>query len=126
MVVQALEYLVAIVDGSYTDTVTSAIAMIKNLRDNRDSYGDVSEVQLETLLSSLTADEAHSPAPLEIKAQNACILISRQTGCLNFEFFELAPTNEAALRATRLKRTFPAMRRALQSNSPWTRASETL
>jgi hypothetical protein len=107
MVIQALEYLMAIADESYTDTVTSAIAMIKNLRDNRDGYGDVSEVQLETLLSSLTADETHSPVPLEIKAQNACILISRQTGYLNFEFFELAPKNEAALRATRLTRTFP-------------------
>jgi hypothetical protein len=107
MVIQALKYLVAIVDESHTDTVTSAIAMIKNLHDNRDGYGDVSEVQLETLLSSLAANETHSPVPLEIKAQNAGILISRQTEYLNFEFFELAPTNEAALRATRLTRVFP-------------------
>jgi hypothetical protein len=107
MVIQALEYLLVIVDESYIDTVASAIAMIKNLRDNRDGYGDVSQVQLEILLSSLTADEAHNPVPLEIKAQNACILISRQIGYVNFEFFELAPTNEAALRTTRLKRTFP-------------------
>ncbi|KAF9730176.1 hypothetical protein PMIN04_012727 [Paraphaeosphaeria minitans] len=106
MVIQALQYMLNIVDESYAGTVTSAIAMIKNLRDNRDDYGDVSEVQLETLLSSLS-DETHSPVPLEIKAQNACILISRQPGHLNFEFFELAPTNEAALRATRLTRTFP-------------------
>jgi len=56
MVVQALEYLGTNVDESYTNTVTSAIAMIKNLRDNRDDYGCVSEVQLETLLSSLTTD----------------------------------------------------------------------
>jgi hypothetical protein len=107
MVIQALEYLVAIVDESHTDTVTSAIGMIKNLRDNRDGYGDLNEVQLETLLSSLTANETHSPVPLEIKAQNAGILISRQTEYLIFEFFELAPTNEAALRATRLTRVFP-------------------
>jgi hypothetical protein len=107
MVIQALEYLVAIVYEGHTNTVTSAIAMIKNLRDNRDGYGDVSEVQLETLLSSLTADETHSPVPLEMKAQNAGILISRQAEYLIFEFFELAPTNEAALRATRLAREFP-------------------
>jgi hypothetical protein len=68
----------------------------------------VSEVQLEALLSSLTADETHSPVPLEMKAQNAGILISRQTGYLVFEFFKLAPTNEAALRATRLTREFPS------------------
>tara|TARA_R110002003_G_scaffold1412_8_gene23059 strand:- start:207 stop:1145 length:939 start_codon:yes stop_codon:yes gene_type:complete len=107
MVIQALEHLAAIVDESYTDTVTSATAMIQNLRDNRDAYGDVSEVQLETELSNLTADGSHSPVPLEIKAQNAGILISRQTGYLNFEFFELEPTNKAALGATRLTRTFP-------------------
>jgi hypothetical protein len=107
MVIQALKYLVAIVDESHTDTANSAITMIKNLRDNRDGYGDVSEVQLETLLSSLAADETHSPVPLEIKAQNAGILISRQKEYLNFEFFELAPINEAALRATRLTRAFP-------------------
>jgi hypothetical protein len=108
MVIQALEYMLDIVDESYASTVASAIAMIKNLRQNRDGYGNVSEVQLESLLSSLTTDETHSPVPLEIKAQNACIFISRQKAYLNFEFFELAPTNEAALSATRLTRTFPA------------------
>ncbi|CAO2648219.1 Nn.00g074860.m01.CDS01 [Neocucurbitaria sp. VM-36] len=107
MVIQALEYLMGIVDESYIATMTSAVAMIKNLRDNRDDHGDVSEVQLETLLSNLSAVETHSPVPLEIKAQNACILISRQKRHLNFEFFELSPTNEAALRSTRLMRTFP-------------------
>lgn len=81
--------------------------MIKNLHDTRDDCGGVSEVQLEPLLSSLASDETHSPVPLEIKAQNACIMISRQTGYLDFDFFELAPTNAAALHATRLTRTFP-------------------
>jgi hypothetical protein len=81
--------------------------MIKNLHDNWDGYSDVSEVQLETLLSSLAANETYSPVPLEIKAQNAGILISRQTEYLNFEFFELASTNEAALCATRLTWVFP-------------------
>jgi hypothetical protein len=44
MVIQALKYLVAIVDKSYTNTVTSAIAIIKNLHNNWDGYSDVSEV----------------------------------------------------------------------------------
>jgi hypothetical protein len=107
MVIQALEYLMIIVDESCIDIVTSAMAMIKNLRDNRDFHGNVSEVQLETLLSDLTAGKTYSPVPLEIKAQNACILISRYKEYLNFEFFELSPTNEAAMRSTRLTRTFP-------------------
>ncbi|KAJ4371618.1 hypothetical protein N0V83_004838 [Neocucurbitaria cava] len=107
MVIQALQDLTNLVNKSYLDTVTSAITMIKNLRDNRDGHGDVSEVQLEALISDLAAGKTRSPVPLEIKAQNACILISRQNGHLNFEFFELSPTNEAAMRSTRLTRTFP-------------------
>jgi hypothetical protein len=107
MVIQALKYLMTIVDKSYINTVTSAMAMIENLRDNRDVHGNVSEVQLETLLSDLVAGNTCNPVPLEIKAQNAGIVISRQKEHLNFEFFELSPINKAALHSTRLIRTFP-------------------
>jgi hypothetical protein len=107
MVIQALEYLVLMVEESYIDTVKTAIVMIENLRDNRDVYGNVSEVQLETLLCDLTTGNTNGPVPLEIKAQNAGILISHHKEHLNFEYFELSPTNEAAVRSTRLIRTFP-------------------
>jgi hypothetical protein len=108
MVIQALQYLRAIADDSYADAVTSAIVMIENLRDSRDVYGNVNEVQLETLLSALTVGATNRPVPLEIKAQNAAVLISRDKQDLTFEFFELSPTNETALRSTRLTRTFPS------------------
>lgn len=107
IVIQALEYLMTIANESHLGTVTSAVAMIKNLRRNRDIHGDVTETQLQTLLADLTAGTIRCPVPLEIKAQNACILISRDEEYLNFEFFELSPTNEAAMRSIRLKRTFP-------------------
>jgi hypothetical protein len=107
MVISGLEYLMVIVDKSYVDTVTCAMSMIKNLRDSRDIYGDVSEVQLEHMLSKLVAGDMNGSLPLEVKAQNAGILISRDGGHMNFEFFELSPTNEAATRSTRLLRTFP-------------------
>jgi hypothetical protein len=108
MVIQALEYLISIVDESCIDTVTNAIAMIKNLRDNRDIHGNVSEVQLEALLSGITAGGTNGSVPLELKAQNAGILICREKAHLNFEFFELSPTNEATMRSVRLTRTFPS------------------
>lgn len=107
-VIQALEDLMVIVEESYIETVDSAIAMIKNLRDNRDIHGNVSEVQLESLLANLAAGNTSGPVPLEIKAQNAGILITRHKEHLNFECFELLPTNEAAMRSTRLTRTFPS------------------
>lgn len=66
-----------LVDESYIDTASSAIAMIANLRDNRDIDGNVSEVQLERLLANLMARDANGPVPLEIKAQNAGIVITR-------------------------------------------------
>jgi hypothetical protein len=108
MVIQALKYLMHMVEENNIDTVNSALVMIKNLRNNRDVHGNVSEVQLQTLLSDLTAGDTNGPVPLEIKAQNAGILISRHEEHLNFEFFELSPTNEAAVRSTRLTRTFPS------------------
>lgn len=107
MVIRALEELRKVVLENDCDKVASAIAMVQNLRDHRDGHGDVSEVQLETLLSALTVDRNHSPVPIEVKAQNAGILISRQPEHLTFEFFELSPTNEAVMRSTRLMRTFP-------------------
>lgn len=108
MVIQALEYMTDIVEESNIHTVTSAIAMMENLRNSRDTHGNVSEVQLAILLRDLTAGETNGPVPLEIKAQNAGILISRHAEHVMFEFFELSPNNEAAIRSARLTRTFPS------------------
>ena len=103
----ALQDLQGHVKAEQVENVKSAIATIENLRDARDYYGDVSEVQLEALLAKLTTGETDGAIPLEIKAQNAGILISRCTNSLNFEFFELLPTNEAAMKMGRLIRVFP-------------------
>ena len=109
MVIRALERLKIMVDKGCMNTIAFAIATVKNLQSNRDIDGNVSELQLEPLLSGLTAGNTTGLVPLEIKAQNAGILISRDREHLNFEFFELAPTNEAALRSTHLARTFPSV-----------------
>ena len=103
----ALQDLHNVVKVDYTEVVKKAITTVENLRDGRDDRGDVSEVQLEALLTKLTNSETIGALPLEIKKQNAGILISRCANNLNFEFFELSPTNEAAMQLGRLVRTFP-------------------
>ena len=107
LAIGALQDLQNVVNTEQTEFVTEAIATVENLRDGRDSSGNVSEVQLEALLAKLTNDKAAGSLPLEIKAQNAGIIIRRYAGHLNFEFFELSPTNEAAMNLGRLVRTFP-------------------
>ncbi|KAF1841017.1 uncharacterized protein K460DRAFT_347564 [Cucurbitaria berberidis CBS 394.84] len=107
VVIQVLKDLRDNVRNEHIEAVTSAIATIENLRDGRDHYGDVSEAQLLALLTKLTQGETTGAVPLEIKAQNAGILVSRCSDNLYFEFFELSPTNEAAMRSGRLTRTFP-------------------
>jgi hypothetical protein len=107
VVIEALGHLRIHVHNNHIQAVTAAITTIQNLRDSRKDDGNVSEVQLEALLAKLTRGETDGAVPLEIKAQNAGILISRSPEYLNFEFFELSPTNEVAMRALRLTRTFP-------------------
>lgn len=105
--VLALQDLQSITKGEYANTVTSAIATIKNLRDCRNDRGDASEAQIERFLTKLTMGETDEALPLEIKVQNAGTLISRCANSVNFEFFELLPANEAAMNPGRLIRIFP-------------------
>src|SRR3954469_585324 len=47
--------------------------------------------------------------PIEVKAQNAGLVVRRHNGSINFEYFELSPTNQEALIAKgRLVRSFTA------------------
>ncbi|KAH7388677.1 hypothetical protein BKA66DRAFT_569000 [Pyrenochaeta sp. MPI-SDFR-AT-0127] len=106
-VTYALSDLKNILRDEHHETVTSAIATIEYLRTSRDSHGNVSEAQLLKIFTGFIASETEAVVPLEIKAQNAGILMSRCTNNITFEFFELSPTNEAAMRLGRLTRTFP-------------------
>lgn len=103
----ALEDLKSVVRAEHLEPVTSAITMIKNLCSSRDSHGNVSEAQLEVILANLVESQTDAAVPLEIKAQNAGILVSRCEDYVTFEFFELSPTNEAAMQKGRLIRIFP-------------------
>ncbi|KAF2653745.1 hypothetical protein K491DRAFT_780118 [Lophiostoma macrostomum CBS 122681] len=89
------------------DFITSTIG---NLRRVRNTSGSISDSQLVSLLHSLASNEDFAAVPLEVKAQNAAVLISKQgagAGVI-IEAFELSPTNEAVIGTTgRLKRSFP-------------------
>ncbi|KAL5400438.1 hypothetical protein PMIN03_012373 [Paraphaeosphaeria minitans] len=88
--------------------VASGINTIKALRDSRDDHGNVSEHELREVLSKLAFATSDHSVPLEIKAQNAGLLISRCGPDIIFESFELSPVNQAAISTWgRLVRTFP-------------------
>ncbi|EAT85618.2 hypothetical protein SNOG_06967 [Parastagonospora nodorum SN15] len=88
--------------------VTSAVTAMANLRDSQDEDGNVSELQLQEVLLQLATGTRDEQVPLEIKAQNAGLLISRRGELVVFESFELSPTNNAAMSTVgRLVRTFP-------------------
>ncbi|KAF2856141.1 hypothetical protein T440DRAFT_531312 [Plenodomus tracheiphilus IPT5] len=88
-------------------TVQSAIATIENLLHGRDVFGHISAVALESLLSQCARGNLEGMIPLEVKEQNAGVLVSRCTDGVVFDFFELSPTNASAMQAGRLIRSFP-------------------
>ncbi|EFQ91702.1 hypothetical protein CFE70_010567 [Pyrenophora teres f. teres 0-1] len=106
VVIHALVDLKEKVKSGHKNTITSAIATVENLRDSRVTYGYVSEIQLQELLLKLMRCETDGAVPLEIKAQNADILVSGCAESLIFEFFELSPTIQAATQEGPLTRTF--------------------
>lgn len=86
------------------------ISTVDNLRQARNTSGFVSDSQLADLLHSLASGETVGFVPLEIKAQNAAIVVSKQEAGADivFEVFELSPPNETVMRTKgRLKRPFP-------------------
>ncbi|CAA9965774.1 hypothetical protein PTMSG1_09133 [Pyrenophora teres f. maculata] len=107
VVIHALVDLKEKVKSGHKNTITSAIATVENLRDSRVTHGYVSEIQLQELLLKLMRCETDGAVPLEIKAQNADILVSGCAESLIFEFFELSPTIQAATQEGPLTRTFP-------------------
>lgn len=88
--------------------IDTAISAVSHLGRSRDSNGHVSELQLRKLLQNLVSAIDDEVIPLEIKAQNAGLIISRSGDSVVFEPFELSPRNNAAMGAVgRLVRTFP-------------------
>ncbi|KAG9186949.1 hypothetical protein G6011_10057 [Alternaria panax] len=106
IVIHALESLRRHVKNEHVGSVTAAISTVENLRACRDRHGNNSQSQLQEVLTKLKNGTTEA-LPLEIKEQNAGILVSNSSNSLNFEFFELSPTNAAAMSPGRLVRNFP-------------------
>jgi hypothetical protein len=86
------------------------VSTIGNLRCVRNTYGFVSDSQLADLLHGLASGNTFGAVPLEIKAQNAAVIVSKQGAGADvvFEGFELSPPNETVMGTKgRLKRSFP-------------------
>jgi len=108
-VLLALRVLKTLVKGNHIELVDTAITLVDNLSRCRDSDGNASEGQLRILFTELVKKPSDNIVPIEIKAQNAALLVSRKADYIVFESFELSPTNEAAMKKGRLKRVFPAL-----------------
>jgi hypothetical protein len=107
---QALHDLRNHVGKNHQDAVMSAITTIDSLLGNRDTQGFVSEVALAASLKSIAGSSVGSIIPLEVKAQNAGLIVRRDGDNIVFESFELSPTNEAAMGCKgRLRRIFPGL-----------------
>ncbi|KAJ4287163.1 hypothetical protein N0V90_012561 [Kalmusia sp. IMI 367209] len=92
---------------SQIDLVASTVG---NLRRVRNASGFISDSQLADLLRGLAMAETSGAVPLEIKAQNAAVIISKEEAGADvvFEVFELSPPNDTVMRTKgRLKRSFP-------------------
>jgi hypothetical protein len=90
------------------NVVASGIMSLEYLRKSRDEHGNVSEQQLKEVFRKIAFDGTHSSFPLEIKAQNAGLIIRRSGQDVMFESFELSPFNYAAMSSEgRLIRAFP-------------------
>ncbi|KAF2638121.1 hypothetical protein P280DRAFT_91529 [Massarina eburnea CBS 473.64] len=90
------------------EEVTSMLSTIDNLSRSRNDDGDVTQAQLVLLFRKMSEGTSLGAIPIEVKAQNAGIIVSRSDDHVVFEVFELAPDNESVMSTKgRLTRSFP-------------------
>lgn len=110
LVIHTLQDLKSQTIDGHDEPIKLAIATMRSLSHNRDGQGNVNEAILMESLDKLVASTDDMIIPLEIKSQNAGLLMCRDGVNIVFESFELSPTNEAAMTCKgRLKRTFPGL-----------------
>ncbi|XWW92895.1 hypothetical protein V2A60_000822 [Cordyceps javanica] len=91
---------------SANGAVQRARDAIVSLRQSRDGSGNVDAQKLRQIFERIST--SGGIAPVHVEAQNAAIIVSRQRESVIFEFFELAPENQAVMSTEgRLKRHFP-------------------
>ena len=86
----------------------SPILAIENFLRNHNANGYIEESELATSLRNLADDADSKSVPLHVRAQNACILVSRREENILFDVFELSPQDDRVLQTKgRLVRSFP-------------------
>jgi hypothetical protein len=107
--IETLRDLKELVTDEHQEIVAFSIATVKSLMRNRDSHGFVNDAALQSSLDAMVEGTERGIIPLDIKVQNAGVLIRRESLNIVFESFELSPVNEATMGCKgRLKRIFPA------------------
>jgi hypothetical protein len=107
--IDALRALKTFVTDENAGALAKAIVTIENLQRVQDGSGNISEAELYKLLGEFAHGKINGCIPLEVKAQNAGILVSSDGIDATFEFFELSPLNESAMLKGRLIRSFPGL-----------------
>ncbi|KAG9202858.1 hypothetical protein G6514_003880 [Epicoccum nigrum] len=107
--IDALHALKIFVTNENAGALAKAIMTIENLQRIQDDSGHISEAELCKLLDELAHGKNKGCIPLEVKAQNAGILISSDGTDATFECFELSPINKSAMLKGRLIRSFPGL-----------------
>ncbi|RAQ98973.1 hypothetical protein DDE82_008722 [Stemphylium lycopersici] len=116
IVSEALKALKNYVKSEHTEAVMAAIATVENLYACRDERGHTNQLALQVVLDTLKIDGTIGAVPIEVSEQNAGVLVSRGKDSMTFEFFELSPTNEAAMCPGRLRRVFPGHAASITMN----------
>ncbi|KAJ8110168.1 hypothetical protein OPT61_g6918 [Boeremia exigua] len=106
---EALQDFQNVVKNEQRGIVDSAIAALEHTTAVRDLEGNINEAQLHERLGQIVRGAPDDFLMLEIKAQNAGILVTRTTDDVVFESFELAPCNEDSMQKGRLVRSFPGL-----------------
>ncbi|RCI17130.1 hypothetical protein L249_2102 [Ophiocordyceps polyrhachis-furcata BCC 54312] len=107
LVLDALTQFLPEADADCETAIVAATSLIGNLRTARDKDGVLQKTGVLKAFDDVASSEA--AAAFQVTAQNAAVLLRKADGSAIFEFFELSPTNSAALASTgRLVRRFPA------------------
>ncbi|RDA92364.1 hypothetical protein CP533_4405 [Ophiocordyceps camponoti-saundersi (nom. inval.)] len=95
--------------GFYCQTaIVAASSLTKNLRSTKDEDGLLYETGVLEVFENVSSS-AEDVAAFQITDQNAAVLLRKMDEHVLFEFFELSPSNSAALAPPgRLVRRFPA------------------
>jgi hypothetical protein len=95
-------------DADESIQIQSLIHTVTNLLNTRGIDGSANEPQLASLFTGLASGTVEVNIPVEVKSQNAGLIVSRKEEFVIFQSFELSPLNADAMVANgRLVRSFP-------------------